>query len=231
MRRIFYTITVGMALIVLSVFHRSEESRVFDQYGQSKFVFENETMPQFHPLYRLHIRWFGVSDDYVDLQKQYRKLLFAYLNAKMSFDDADAFLNEAEFPIPKPVSSLSAIGQNRDYSFYYSDLDSDYFYLRNSIYIERLTSQEVSVLRKSQGRLTEESKDLIDQTMLKVLSVYPEKVSHYVSYDVGEEKFYSSDIVLRIDSALPHTTEFQEKMEELEEVFTNQLGMSVRISY
>ena len=132
------------------------------------------------------------KEQYLARYKKYCDMFISFLIDRLKLDDIENSMSKDEnYLLPL---------KEKDYDFY-QQLSSDkmkYLYLRNNLYIERLSSEEVKVLDES----TEFNDSFIENTFQKVISDYPnENVT--TNYGPDSSKYYvnSNNIILglRID--------------------------------
>ena len=113
------------------------------------------------------------DDDYTDkfykLYKRYHILLDKYLVRKFSLDKYDKYVDEARLrfiPVDK---------ENMDYYQYISQMDLNYLYLRNNIYVEKLSNEDIATILDIKGNFleypSEESFELIERTYRDIIDV------------------------------------------------------------
>jgi len=97
------------------------------------------------------------NDEFLSLQIKYRTIIEKILIDYIDFEDIDKRINN-NVVLPK-IEDL-------DYNFYhkFSSLNSNYLYLRNNIHIEKLSSEEMEILKN--GKV---DKNFIVSTLSKVL--------------------------------------------------------------
>lgn len=97
------------------------------------------------------------NDEFLSLQIKYRTIIEKILIDYIDFEDIDKRINN-NVVLPK-IEDL-------DYNFYhkFSSLNSNYLYLRNNFHIEKLSSEEVEILKN--GKV---DKNFIVSTLSKVL--------------------------------------------------------------
>lgn len=140
----------------------------------------------------------ALSESYFSLQQVYRQLLSEYLNQQLPLKELDRELEQ--LGLPKMSKELSRIHDTESYYQSLSLLDSDYIYLRNNLFIERLTLEQLSVLdRVSKGQVLDQT-DLtgfIEETMPIVLAYDCQEGDYLVKYEAGssEPKLHRNDIV------------------------------------
>lgn len=105
--------------------------------------------------------------EYISLYNLYRKLFTEYIVQKLELNKYDKELEESIlkfYTTPK---------EDMDVYQYFSSEELKYFYIRNNIYIERLTDENIKFLRdkieKKNYDLDDETKELIENTYKKVI--------------------------------------------------------------
>ncbi len=91
-----------------------------------------------------HVTW-----KYERLQSRYRDALCDYLNTKLSLNDLDRELKENGFNDKFKFKHYSIHSGIHKYFMDRSKLDSDYVYLRNIVYIEKLNEEDMNSLKKN----------------------------------------------------------------------------------
>ena len=105
----------------------------------------------------------GLGFDILKLQVYYKQCLERVLNSIFNFSNIDKYIGGLNFPVP--------IINDKEYNFYrkYSILGSKYVYLRNNIHLERLTKEELSLIKESFYNKKLLDIDFIYKTLGKVL--------------------------------------------------------------
>lgn len=106
-------------------------------------------------------------EEYLGLFEKYHKLTLKYLLKKIPLLDYDKTLenNENKF--------IKVEKENMDMYQYLCSDDLDYFYLRNNLYIERLTSEEYEYLKNIDSNSEED--EFIEKTLQKVITELPDR--------------------------------------------------------
>lgn len=113
------------------------------------------------------------NDDYTDkfykLYMNYHILLDKYLVRKFSLDSYDKFFDKARLRF-MPVKD-----EDKDYYQYISGMDLNYIYLRNDIYVEKLSAEDIDeILNLSNNFIEypkEETFELIERTYHDVIDI------------------------------------------------------------
>lgn len=141
-----------------------------------------------------------VDEEYVMLQSLYRYFAGAVLLARLELDKLDSrFVNEGF--LPRREEKLSYY-QKYDY------MHMNFIYLRSYVHIERLSAENIGLLKKAlenrDEAVTTETLKMVDNTLLDVLAVNPEKanvtVEVFPSID-GSGRFKGNSLLLGIGSS------------------------------
>lgn len=123
----------------------------------------------------------SLSDEYILLQKQYKKIFCQYLMENLDIAKYDKELadNALKF-IPKPEKK-----QKIEQKF--SSVGLKYIYLRNVIYIEKLTIEDLDLLRKSinssEKDIFDKLNEMVKRTYLDVIAINKEEKNLKIIYD------------------------------------------------
>lgn len=121
----------------------------------------------YHNIYNLQERDTETRKEYINLYNLYRKLFTEYIIKKIKLDKYDNEVKESVlkfYEVPK---------EEMDVYQYFSSEELKYFYIRNNIYIERLTDEELKFLKnkieKDNYDLDSDTRDIIENTYQKVI--------------------------------------------------------------
>ncbi len=103
---------------------------------------------------------FQNEDEFLSMQVLYRKNLEFLFRKFIDFQKIDEYIQKKQLVIPKV--------EDKDYNFYhkYSNLGSDYVFLRNNFHVENLTPEEIALLKQSS---TADNIDFIRTTLGRVI--------------------------------------------------------------
>ncbi len=174
-----------------------------------------------------------VTREYIQLQDTYRDLLCEYLNSKLSLDllndelRANGFNTKYEFKYDHMESGIHKYFKDK------STLDSDYVYLRNMIFLEHLSKEDIELLKENKATIK-----MITRTYQNVIDQYYNKERKgYVCYldSFTPMRTTSFDIVLfydynREDENDPERLELLNGiLAKYEVIFSEELGHPVVI--
>ncbi len=115
---------------------------------------------------------------YINLQNIYRNKLCEYLNSKLSFGDLDEELKANGFNTKNEYNKHNGISDIHQYFKEKSTIDSDYVYLRNVIFLEHLSKEDIYAIKNRTF-----GKDMVERTYKLVIDKYEgEFDDHPVSY-------------------------------------------------
>ncbi len=130
------------------------------------------------------------KENYLIFYKLYSDLLYRYLIEKLKLNTYDEMIRDAR-------NHFEPVNDNK--MDFYQLLAKDYlkyFYIRNNLYIERLTNEELTFLRKKiEGEnldFDEESKEFIQKTYPKVIAEIDDSKDINVNYGPDNVPFYKS---------------------------------------
>ena len=136
---------------------------------------------------KCNIRTDNGMQEYLNLYNAYNNLLIQFLMDEYSliYIDNEISKRESEF---KEVAY-----ENKDLYQKSSVGYLKYLYLRNNLYIERLSNEERAILHRiyltGDFRLTSERKEFIKNTFLKVILESPSSNNLYVNYGPDNSRF------------------------------------------
>jgi hypothetical protein len=191
-----------------------------------------------------------ITLEYLKLKDKYDLALSLFLEERLSIKKLDTELNSLDV-ISVPKISFSEINSIESYYQFISHLNSKYIYLRNNIRIERLESDDVELLKKSDLENPTEKKEILEmisKTFMDVLSVKfkdEEKETYNVVYhNNGKEIVTNSTIVFwlsyqeKFDDSGNYVNQEKENMKRKEieklvtkysSIFSEELNCNVKI--
>ena len=139
----------------------------------------------------------SVNDKYLMLFKKYKILLDKYLVNKLELNIYDKAIDDSK------LSFVPVISEKMDYYQYISSMGLKYFYLRNNIYVEKLSQENIDkILKLSDDELKNPSEEiikLIEDTYSDIIDVKNEKdVTYMVCYGPDSDRFWfeSDELVI-----------------------------------
>lgn len=146
------------------------------------------------------------KETYLKLYSIYSYLLNQYLIKKLNLKEYDTIL--ANWKINFPVIQEN----NMDIYQYLSSGLLKYFYLRNNIYIERLSKEDTDYLYNIYNtknlNLDEEKEKFIERTYLNIILEEPNQINHYINYGPDNSNYFKPTnaiiIGFRFDEYLNH---------------------------
>lgn len=128
------------------------------------------------------------KDIYLKLYSVYSSLLINYFIKKFNLKEYDNALYEMNIGIKKIEEEKMDI-----YQFLSSPL-LDYYYIRNNIFIERLSQEDINYLSniyKSQNyTLDQEKEAFIERTYLEIILEEPNVTNHFFNYGPNSKEYY-----------------------------------------
>ena len=169
---------------------------------------------------------FKIDDEenlYFKLLNKYKKLFEEYLKEKLPLELIDDNMKKSDLkfvPIKK---------EDMDFYQITSTMNLDYIYLRNNLYIEKLSKEDLDFLSKKDS-LDEESKEFIKRTYQIVINPYENDEKRIIFYGPENEKHLcdSTDVVLGI-----RYNEFEQNGmsdDEFQKNFMEQLRLIAQVS-
>ena len=137
------------------------------------------------------------EEEFLELQNKYRNSIEEMLSKIIDFKQLDEKITKV---LKVPVV------EDKDYNFYhkFSNLGSNYIYLRNNIHIERLSKEDVERLKSNNI-----DEDYIKRTLPNVM------------YEEGEATFFGNPIMEKLVNSKSLVFEFaydQTKLETVQEI-------------
>lgn len=163
------------------------------------------------------------NNEYFTLLNKYKKFFEGYLKEKLPLELIDDNMKKSDLkfvPIKK---------EDMDFYQITSTMNLDFIYLRNNLYIEKLSKEDLDFLSKK-DKLDEESKDFIKRTYQTVINPYENDEKRIIFYGPENEKHLcdSTDVVLGI-----RYNEFEQNEmsdEEFQKNFLEQLRLIAQVS-
>ena len=157
-------------------------------------------------------------NNYIELYCKYRQLFTEFLIKKLNLKEYDNIIGNSNLNIPVTPE------ENMDIYQYFSSNILKYVYVRNNIYIERLTQEEIEYLKKIDSLEIGNNTDVlnfINSTYKKVIfeDVSKNKEKHTIMFGPDSKDYLSSNysvvIGLRYDEFYDEPEETNDKWEEL----------------
>lgn len=128
------------------------------------------------------------KDIYLKLYSTYSCLLTQYLMNKLTLKECDNVLSNYKIDFPT-VSE-----RNMDIYQYLSSNFLKYFYIRNNIYLERLSQEDKQYLNNiytnEDFELTKEKENYIERTYLNIITEEQNATNHYINYGPDSSEYY-----------------------------------------
>lgn len=112
-----------------------------------------------------------LNENYFKVLIIYKKILNKYLSEILNLKKYDELLKNSKF---KYVPNLK---ENYDIYQYTSNMEMDYFYVRNNLFIERLNNEQIDKLKHcyDNNQLTQDAYNIIKDTYKDVIKYYKDK--------------------------------------------------------
>lgn len=190
-----------------------------------------------------------ITSEYLDLQSKYNQVLSVFLEEKLSIAQLNGQL-EALGTTIVPKTSISEINSVEGYYRNNSYLNSDYFYLRNNIKVERLEKSDVELLNSLDINNPADKEKLIDMVsrtfidVLKVETIKPKHEDYNVMYTNGGSEIVNHKAIIfwlstktdRIDGDEADRQRDNKKLDDTEKlaeeyslIFSEELNCEVKI--
>ena len=163
------------------------------------------------------------NNEYFKLLNKYKKLFEEYLKEKLPLELIDDNMKKSDLkfvPIKKD-----------DMDFYQitSTMGHSYIYLRNNLYIEKLSKEDLEYLSKK-DKLDDDAKEFIKRTYLTVINPYENDEKRIIFYGPENEKHLcdSTDVVLGIRYNEFETNGMSD--EDFQKNFLEQLRLIAQVS-
>ena len=160
---------------------------------------------------------------YFELKNRYKSFLDNYIKEKLPLELIDTNMKESELKFV-PVKE-----EDMDYYQITSTMGLSYIYLRNNIYIEKLSKEDIDYL-SGRKKYDDETREFIKRTYLSVINPYSDDENLIIFYGPENNKHLceSKDIVIGI-----RYNEFDDNGmtdEEFQENFIAQLRLIAQLS-
>ena len=135
---------------------------------------------------------------YLLIYSVYNKLLIEFLIEKYYLKEVDKELEKRKDSFPEVPSSEKDLYQSLSEGYL------KYFYLRNNIYIERLTNEQLnylfSIYQSNNLELTPQNRQFISDTYLKLILESPNEKEININYGPDNIKYYkpSNSIIIGV---------------------------------
>lgn len=116
------------------------------------------------------------------MSREYRAMVNRYLE-EIALGESDRAIAESE------LGFVPIVGKDKDYYQYYTGTKLQYYYVRNRFYMDEFADEELDYLKKrtndGNDALTDEDRDFVRSTFLKVISEDVEGIDGVYSMDYG----------------------------------------------
>ena len=131
------------------------------------------------------------SDEYFELVNKYKNFFGRYLMELLPLERVDTNIKNSE------LNFIPVKDENKDFYQITNTLPLDYIYIRNNFYVEKLSKEDLDVLR-SKDSLDDEVRQFIKRTYLTVINPYTNKQIIFYGPENGKHLCDSTDVVLGI---------------------------------
>ena len=131
------------------------------------------------------------NEEYFELLNRYIKLFGQYLMEILPLEQIDTNMKNHESKFV-PVKD-----EDKDFYQITSPLSLEYIYLRNNFYIEKLSKEDLDILR-TKDSLDGETREFIKRTYLNVINPYEDKEVIFYGPENSRHLCDSTDVVLGI---------------------------------
>lgn len=137
-------------------------------------------------------------NNYLAIYNVYNNLLIQFLIKKFHLLEVDRELEKRSDSFPEVPSS------EKDFYQHLSEGYLKYFYLRNNIYVERLTKEQLnylfSIYQSGNFDLTPQNEQFISDTYLKIILENPDEKGVNINYGPDNLKYYkpSNSIIIGV---------------------------------
>lgn len=186
----------------------SSESIIKNQTEDTQSLSTAEDFPEYQCL----------SEKYFFIQSLYQKVLEEYLAQELDLEKIDK-------KIQKNSHNFHPLEEDQQYYQRHSMLDLNFIFLRNTIFIERLSQEDIGILLKyydqNETEITDELRELVKRTYPYVLApvdtqLYPDVYSF--SYGAGPGEVFTMDtIVFGISITNPYDSTGENQLIDKEE--------------
>lgn len=163
------------------------------------------------------------NEDYFKLKNRYKSFLDSYIKEILPLELIDTNMKKSELKFV-PINE-----EDMDYYQITSTMGLSYIYLRNNIYIEKLSFEDIKYLSEKKG-YDDETREFVKRTYLSVINPYSDDENLIIFYGPENSKHLceSKDIVIGI-----RYNEFDDNGmsdEEYQENFIAQLRLIAQLS-
>lgn len=159
--------------------------------------------------------------EYLILYNTYNNLLIQFLMKEFYLENVDEELKKHKITFPKLSSDKKDLYQKSSEGFL------EYFYLRNNLYIERLSNKDLDYLfeiyKSGDFSLTEERKKFIERTFLNVIIENCDGPMTNINYGPDSLKFYKPNNAIIIGVRYEQFEQLENNEDALD-VFANAEG-------
>lgn len=131
------------------------------------------------------------SDEYFELLNKYKNLFGKYLMELLPLEQIDTNMKKSKLNFV-PIKE-----EDKDFYQMTSPLNLDYIYIRNNFYIEKLSKEDLDILR-SRENLDDETREFLKRTYLSVINPYDDSRVIFYGPENGKHLCDSTDVVLGI---------------------------------
>lgn len=131
------------------------------------------------------------SDKYFELLNSYRNFLEQFLKELLPLELIDTKFKESD------LGFSTVKEEDKDFYQMYSNMGLSYMYLRNNVYIENLTDEELEFLSSKKG-YDKETKEFIKNTCTKVVNPHEDNKIIFYGPENGKFLCNSNDLVIGI---------------------------------
>ena len=132
-----------------------------------------------------------LNEKYFEILNKYKSFFETYLKENLPLDYIDQNMKESELDF-RPIKD-----SKKDFYQMTSTMNLTYIYLRNNLYIEKLSKEELQLL-DSETEYNDKVKDFIKNTYKKVINPYDDSKIVFYGPENGQFIGNSNDIVLGI---------------------------------
>ncbi|WP_428047903.1 hypothetical protein [Candidatus Proelusimicrobium excrementi] len=163
------------------------------------------------------------NNEYFKLLNNYKKLFESYLKEKLPLELIDDNMKSSD------LKFVQIKEEDMDFYQISSTMGLDYIYLRNNLYIEKLSKEDLEFLSKKDN-LDDEAREFIKRTYLTVINPYENDEKRIVFYgpENGKHLCDSTDVVLGIRYNEFETNGMSD--EEFQKNFLEQLRLIAQVS-
>lgn len=131
------------------------------------------------------------NEKYFELLNKYKNFFESYLKEKLPLEHIDNNMSESELNF-KPI-------EEKDMDFYQitSNMGFKYIYLRNNLYVEKLSKEDMDFLSTAK-EYNDEVRDFISRTFKDLINPYNDSTTIFYGPENGQFMSNSNDLVLGI---------------------------------